>query len=223
MIQAYEPGTPGASPKSKGTSTPIGALTAVTGVFSARKEKQTIAQLTAENEELKKLERLRPQLMELQQKVETLQKAATDAEKQHTEEYASILEDNNELATVLKQAQRNAEKSNTDKDDALALANEWSAKAEKAEREVRRLHEEVDDLKEQLAEAASQSIDPIVVDQLNEKIVDLESEFFFCCYCNYLFLLFTPAVQRKTSIGSVWLKIYLKTFKSCRAPRTQFI
>lgn len=153
-----------------------GALSAVAGVFSARKEKQSIAQLTAENEELKKLERLRPQLMELQQKVSNMEKEAEDNKKLREEESASILDHNKELATALKQAQKLAEKCTADKEDGLAMANEWSSKAEKAEREVRRLSEEIDDMREQMTDLSAQSIDPLVVDQLNEKIIELEKE-----------------------------------------------
>lgn len=177
-MQAYGTGGAQTPTKAKEPSTPVtGAISAVTGVFSARKEKQSIAQLTAENEELKKLERLRPQLMELQQKLATLQKEADDAAKQRESDSVSLIEENKELAIALKQAHKQAEKSNADKEDGLALANEWSSRAEKAEREVRRITEELDDVKEQMADMATQSIDPMVVDQLNDKIVELESEY----------------------------------------------
>lgn len=174
MLQAYGPG---GSPDVTTPSKTKGALSAVTGVFSARKEKQTVAQLTAENEELKKLERLRPQLMELQQKLSNLEKDAVDAEKRRAEDTAALEEHNKELAVALKNAQKVAEKSNSEKESGLALANEWSAKADKAEREVRRLNEELDELKDQLTDMTAQSIDPMVVDQLNDKIVELESKF----------------------------------------------
>lgn len=172
MLQAYGPSGPvlETPTKSKGT------LSVVADVFSARKEKQIISQLTSENEELKKLERLRPQLMELQQKLSDAQKSNEDAGKRHVEEMASVLDHNKELETALKQTQKLIEKSNSDKDDGLAMANEWSIKAERSEREVRRLNEEIDELKEQLTDMVAQSIDPMVVDQLNDKIVELESK-----------------------------------------------
>lgn len=172
MLQAYGPaGSTLETPtKSKGT------LSAVAEVFSARKDKQVVAQLTFENDELKKLERLRPQLMELQQKLSNLQKDADDAEKLRNDEISILTEHNKELAAALKQAHKAAEKSISEKEDGLKLANEWSVKAERAEREVRKLSEELEEFKDRITDMTTQSIDPIVVDQLNDKIVELESK-----------------------------------------------
>jgi exonuclease VII large subunit len=179
MINAYgageAPATPTKAKAPANASTPKSALSAVTGVFSARKERHTVAQLTAENEELKKLERLRPQLMDLQQKLAAAQQEAEAAAQQREEDSSSLVEENRDLAAALQQAQKLGEKSSEERDAGLALASEWSARAETAEREVRRQSEELDDIKEQMADMVGQSIDPMVVDQLNDKIVELES------------------------------------------------
>lgn len=164
------------------TSMAKGALSSVTGVFSARKEKQTIALLIAENEELKKLERLRPQLMELQQKLNTIQKEKQELEKAHSDESISILEHNKELAIALKESRKLAEKYNAEKDDGLALANEWSSKAEKADKEVRRLNEELEDIKDRMADIRAHCIDPEVINQFNDKIIELESKSILCLH-----------------------------------------
>jgi chromosome segregation ATPase len=169
-------------------SRPIAALSAVTGGFSAIKKQavarlkaqntdqsEEVARLTAQIEGLKDMERLRPQLMELQQTLATVQQEAEDAARQREEDSAALEEESRELAAALQQAQKLAEKNNSAKEAGLALASEWSARAETAEREVRRQNEELDSIKEQMEEMVAQAIDPTVVDQLNAKITELES------------------------------------------------
>jgi chromosome segregation ATPase len=177
MLQAY--GAPGGSGSSTPSQTPTkgaaSALSAVTGVFSSGKAKETIAFLTAENTELKKLERLRPQLMELQQRLSAAQKQAEEAEAKRSEDVASMTEHNRDLALALKQAQKSTELANAEREDAIKLASEWSAKASKAERELAQVSAELEELKERLAEVTMGAIDPNIVEGLNEKIAELES------------------------------------------------
>jgi chromosome segregation ATPase len=179
MLQAYGGTGDGIAALQTPTKAAAAALNAVTGVFSTGKAKETIAQLTSENIELKKLERLRPQLMELQQRLAVVQKQADDAEAKLAEESASLSDHNRELAQALKQSQKTAEAANTEKDEALKLAGEWSAKASRVEREVTQLKSELEELRERLAEVTMSTIDPAVIEGLNEKISELESEFKF--------------------------------------------
>lgn len=175
--------------KTKGislASTPIGALSAVTGVFSSSKTRESVSQLKAEIEELKKLERLRPQLMELQQRIVSMRNDAEENDKKWSEDCSNLREHNQELAAALKQCQKIAEKHNSEKDDALSLANEWSLKAEKAEREVRRLNDELDDFRERMAELSAKVVNPKDIENLNEKILELESKFWPPVFSTFL-------------------------------------
>lgn len=175
MLQSIADKAPDSAPAtpSKGVAS---ALSAVQGVFSNPKVKEQITKLTEENNELKKLERLRPQLMELQQRITVLQREAEENDAKRSEAIETLSDENKELAEALRQSQQSLEAVAADRENSLRIANEWSNKAARAEREITKMSGEIEELKERISEMTMQAVDPLVVDGLQDKIVELESE-----------------------------------------------
>eukprot|EP01041_Mallomonas_annulata_P004453 gene4453-8873_t len=146
-------------------------MTALSGFMNSNRQLQEhIAQLTRQNHELKQLERLRPHLMELQQRVAVMQEESFKSRVKFVEETSVLTETNQELQLQLKACNRSLDGMAAELADARAYAETMSQRAEELLSREMQLRSELEHEKKTVQDVVARSVDPAKLVELEEQL-----------------------------------------------------
>jgi t-SNARE complex subunit (syntaxin) len=156
------------NPSGSGFGTDVYALSGF--LNTNQKLQDQISQLTRQNYELKQLERLRPQLMELQQRVAVMQEEHFKGRVKFVEETAALTESNQELQLQLKAANRSLEGIMVELADAKAYAENQSQRVKEFIILEQQLRSDLELERKNAQEVASKLIDPCKYHELENML-----------------------------------------------------
>mmetsp|Transcript_38389 Transcript_38389/g.39064 ORF Transcript_38389/g.39064 Transcript_38389/m.39064 type:complete len:290 (+) Transcript_38389:410-1279(+) len=143
---------------------------------SDRQLRDQITQLTRQNHELKQLERLRPQLMELQQRVATMQEENFKTRVKFAEDTALLTETNQELQLQLKACHRTIESLNNDLREIKSFADTLNAKVEEGSERERELQLQIEEREREMLEMTAKSVDPAKLAEIEGQLSEAVGE-----------------------------------------------
>lgn len=151
----------------------------ISGLMGSNKQTlEKMAALKRQVAELKPLEKLRPQLMELQHKLDQAQLQAADEIKGKNEEIHTLAEHNHQLADALVGVKADLESVTA---ECEALKEEVSSNQQRIselEEIERRLNVDLEDARAEIEHLVETSADPEVIEELEQKLEELQSKRF---------------------------------------------
>lgn len=142
---------------------------------SSKKHTEQISVLKRKNAELKHLEQLRPQLLDLQQQLSDEKKKAVEKDERFSDEITTLTDHNQKLEDALLEYKKRSSGAEAELEQAKSLVQQLSEKAKHLESEGRQLALDLEDARQEVEHIRAEAVDPLVVQQLESKVEELES------------------------------------------------
>ena len=135
-----------------------------------------IAQLSRQNHELKLLEKLRPQLMELQHRITVLQDESFQFRTKSIEEIAQLTDRVQELTTQLRSANRNVEAAQEELKEVKSYADTLAARSEALKQRELKLEEDIERITKEKLAIEARAIDPEKLKEVENQLAEVIGE-----------------------------------------------
>eukprot|EP01041_Mallomonas_annulata_P005095 gene5095-10192_t len=143
---------------------------------SSHRLQEQVVDLSRKNAELKSLEKLRPQVMELQQKLFTSQEELKNIQSSLSTENQSLTEQNKQLSATLHSFRQTVDIATMESADAKASVKEYAQRLESLGKEQQSLILDLQASRKELDVMRSNAPDPKIVNELEAKIDELTGE-----------------------------------------------
>ena len=159
------------------SSAPKGMISALMAPNTKVLQDQII-ELTKQNADLKQLERFRPQLMELQQRLTASQEELREHEAKKGAEIKALKDLNQELTTALTFAKKNVDISSAEAEETRNFARGLTAKIEEMQANEVSLRAELDAARKEVEELRAKAPDSKKIEELESRISDITGAHF---------------------------------------------
>jgi hypothetical protein len=179
LLQSSAPSSAGKGGGGSGGSNAPGAdsSTLLSGLLgSNKKTMDKISELKKENLELKSLEKLRPQLLDLQQQLVTLQGKYSDQQQFYQQEVEMLTDDNQQLSHGITSLKHSLDEKMSELNQNIIMIQQLTERNKYLESESRQLLIDLDDAKYEIEQVRLGSVDPVAMDELQKKIEQLEGK-----------------------------------------------
>jgi chromosome segregation ATPase len=139
-----------------------------------RKTTEKLAELKRQNEELRSLEKLRPQLLDLQQQLASSRSGAEEQKERYEEEIATLTDHNEQLSAATLAYKNSYEAAKADATEASAIVQQLTDRVKHLESEGRQLSIDLEEARYATEYIKEHSADPAVVKQQERRIQELE-------------------------------------------------
>lgn len=143
---------------------------------SNKKYTDQIAALKKKNAELQSAEQLRPQLLELQQKLAEMKKMAELKFEESSDEIATLSDHNQKLAAAVIEYKKSSERDQIELDHAKSLVQQLTERTKHLESEQRQLAMDLEEARFELESVRAAAVDPLVVQTLEAKVEEYDSK-----------------------------------------------
>ena len=148
----------------------------ISGLMGSNKQTlEKMAALKRQVAELKPLEKLRPQLMELQHKLEQAQLQAAEEIKGKNEEIHVLTEHNHQLTDALAGIKADLESVTAECETLKEDISIYQQRVLDLEETERRLNVDLEDARAEIEHLVETSADPEVIEELEQKLEELQS------------------------------------------------
>ena len=176
-MRVFDEAAPTPHPGKGSSGSPINSnsksASVLNGFISTNKQLQeNIAALTRQNQELKQLERLRPQLLELQSRISSLQDESFRVRSKAAEDIAALTDRNQELTLQLKTAGRALDSIGRELAEAKQFAEASTQRCEQLAERERQLMKEAEHLRRVAREAEERSVDPAKYEEVLNQLAE---------------------------------------------------
>jgi chromosome segregation ATPase len=175
---------PAAKGKKGSTSAPIDSnptndSSLLSGLLgSNKKTMEKIAQLKQENQELRSAEKLRPQLLDLQQQLVATQTKLSEQQSYYEAELEQLSEHNMALSQSITTMKQDYEQKVEELKQQIIIIKQLTERNKYLESESRQLLIDLDEAKYEIEQIRFASVDPLAIDELQKKIEQLEGKTF---------------------------------------------
>lgn len=186
LQQLSSSSNPGASssstPNSTSTSQDLSSessssSTLLSGLLGSNKKTlEKLSELKRENQELKSLEKLRPQLLDLQQQLLVLQEKYNENNNYYQHEIEILTEHNENITRNLTKLTKEYHEKEEELSQTIILIQQLTEKNKYLESESRQLLIDLDDAKYEIEQIRLNSLDPLLMNELQKKYEQLEIE-----------------------------------------------
>jgi hypothetical protein len=143
---------------------------------SNKKTMETISQLKKENLELKSAQQLRPQLLDLQHQLATLQNQLTEQQRYYEGEMEQLVEHNEALSHGITMMKGDSEERGEELKQQIIMIKQLTERNKYLESESRQLLIDLDEARYEIEQIRLSSVDPLAMDELQKKIEQLEGK-----------------------------------------------
>jgi chromosome segregation ATPase len=177
MVKALESSS--SSNNTPTTNAPtISTTSMISGLMGSNKQTlEELASLKRQNLELKNLEKLRPQLLELQQQISQLKQNHEIDIKKLYEENIVLTKDNENMVQSLSTLNNTLENKLTELNHLKSIISEYTEKNNSLEKQLSEIHNQILEYQTEIEYIRSISADPVVVDELTQKNEELAGKF----------------------------------------------
>jgi chromosome segregation ATPase len=177
MVKALESSS--SSNNTPTTNAPtISTTSMISGLMGSNKQTlEELASLKRQNLELKNLEKLRPQLLELQQQIIQLKQNHEIDIKKLYEENIVLTKDNENMVQSLSTLNNTLENKLTELNHLKSIISEYTEKNNSLEKQLSEIHNQILEYQTEIEYIRSISADPVVVDELTQKNEELAGKF----------------------------------------------
>lgn len=141
-----------------------------------KKSNEKINELQLQIKELKSLEKLRPQLLELQQQLTNLQTKYNEQQSYYHNEIQLLTEHNEQLSNGVVVFKKELDEKILEISQNAIIIKQLNEKVKYLESESRQLLIDLDDAKYEIEQIRQSSADPLLIDELQKKIEQLEGK-----------------------------------------------
>jgi chromosome segregation ATPase len=141
---------------------------------SNKKTMEKISELKKENQELKSLEKLRPQLLDLQQQLTNLQSKYSEQQSFYHQELEMLTDHNEQLSHGITGLKLELDEKVEEVRQNVIMIKQLTERNKYLESESRQLLIDLDDAKYEIEQVRIGSVDPVAMDELQKKIEQLE-------------------------------------------------